>query len=137
MNTDESTRLVWEEQIELALNADRKTKGQYILLRSEQLVGAALFVFCKAEHVDRITNVEAHICKVCSRAAPRPAPPRPALRSDQRANESCGHALGRRAFREWPATRAASRSALTTTARACALSTPTWQPVRWSRGNRS
>jgi synaptojanin len=64
MSTDESTRKVWEEQVERALNADRKGGAGYILLRSAQLVGAALLVFCKAEHVDRITNVEARTCKV-------------------------------------------------------------------------
>ena len=63
MITDDSTRRDWEEIIDRTLNGDRAS-ARYILLRSEQLVGAALMVYVRTDILDRISNVEARTCKV-------------------------------------------------------------------------
>lgn len=54
-------RKVWEEQIQRTLNS---RKSKYTLLRSNQLVGAALVIFAKSNIVDEIRNVETAIKKV-------------------------------------------------------------------------
>ncbi|EIE86666.1 hypothetical protein RO3G_11377 [Rhizopus delemar RA 99-880] len=61
MATDAETRKVWEEQIEHTLNS--KNGEKYTLLRSNQLVGAALVIFAKSSIVDEIRNVESAIKK--------------------------------------------------------------------------
>ncbi|RCI04211.1 inositol polyphosphate 5-phosphatase [Rhizopus stolonifer] len=60
MATDAETRKVWEEQIQRTLNS---RKSKYTLLRSNQLVGAALVIFAKSNIVDEIRNVETAIKK--------------------------------------------------------------------------
>ncbi|KAI9272507.1 SacI homology domain-containing protein [Sporodiniella umbellata] len=60
MATDAETRKVWEEQIQRTLNS---RKSKYTLLRSNQLVGAALIVFVKSSIVDEVRNVETAIKK--------------------------------------------------------------------------
>jgi hypothetical protein len=58
-------RTVWEQQIERTLNANRSNDvTKYVLLRSNQLVGAALIIFVKASIVETIRNVETSIKKV-------------------------------------------------------------------------
>lgn len=64
MATDAEKRKVWEQQIELALNSRSGPSAKYILLRSNQLVGAALIIFIKADIVHDIRNVESAIKKV-------------------------------------------------------------------------
>ncbi|KAI9305413.1 SacI homology domain-containing protein [Cunninghamella echinulata] len=56
MATDAEKRNIWEQQIEKTLNSTESKK--YVLLRSNQLVGAALIIFVKASIVDNIRNVE-------------------------------------------------------------------------------
>ncbi|OBZ85798.1 Inositol-1,4,5-trisphosphate 5-phosphatase 1 [Choanephora cucurbitarum] len=63
MATDAEKRLVWEQQIEKTLNQRSGSKFRYTLLRSNQLVGAALIVFAKSTIVDEIRNVETSIKK--------------------------------------------------------------------------
>ncbi|KAI8997205.1 SacI homology domain-containing protein [Pilobolus umbonatus] len=63
MLTDAKKRKVWEDQIEITLNSRANSKSKYILLRSSQLVGAALIVFAKSTIVDEIRNVEFAIKK--------------------------------------------------------------------------
>lgn len=57
-------RKVWEDQIERTLNSRPGGKSKYTLLRSNQLVGAALVIFAKSSIVDEIRNVESSIKKV-------------------------------------------------------------------------
>lgn len=64
MATDAEKRKIWEQQIEQTLNSRPGAKSKYILLRSNQLVGAALVVFIKADIVHDIRNVETSIKKV-------------------------------------------------------------------------
>lgn len=70
MSTDPNRRMVWERSVRRCLNgyADEKadvatTEDDYVLLRSGQLVGAALLVFVKSSLLSRITNVEGAIKK--------------------------------------------------------------------------
>ncbi|SAM08738.1 hypothetical protein [Absidia glauca] len=64
MATDAEKRTVWEQQIERTLNANRSNDvTKYVLLRSNQLVGAALIIFVKASIVESIRNVETSIKK--------------------------------------------------------------------------
>ncbi|KAI8067453.1 SacI homology domain-containing protein [Gongronella butleri] len=67
MATDAEKRTVWEQQIERTLNSHRggasSSRTKYVLLRSNQLVGAALIIFIKESHVDHIRNVETAIKK--------------------------------------------------------------------------
>ncbi|KAI9485851.1 MAG: SacI homology domain-containing protein [Benjaminiella poitrasii] len=63
MATDADKRKIWEQQIEKTLNTRSGTKSKYTLLRSNQLVGAALIVFVKTDIVDEIRNVESSIKK--------------------------------------------------------------------------
>ncbi|KAI8079720.1 SacI homology domain-containing protein [Halteromyces radiatus] len=59
MATDAEKRTVWEQQIERTLNSKQGDgKSRYVLLRSNQLVGAALIIFVKASVVENIRNVE-------------------------------------------------------------------------------
>lgn len=58
-------RLVWEYEIEKTLNSRRGPGSRYVLLRSDQLVGAALMVYAKENVVAQVRNVECAIKKVC------------------------------------------------------------------------
>ena len=66
MSTDPVTRQAWENAVRRTLNdnARRNSSGQYILLRSDQLVGAALMIFVKASILHKIKNVEGGVKKV-------------------------------------------------------------------------
>lgn len=64
MVTDAEKRKIWELQIEKTLNSRASGKSTYTLLRSNQLVGAALIIFAKTDIVDEIRNVETAIKKV-------------------------------------------------------------------------
>lgn len=73
MATDAEKRKIWEQQIESTLNSRPEGKSKYTLLRSNQLVGAALIIFAKSNIVDEIRNVETAIKKVtkeCYRIKP-------------------------------------------------------------------
>ncbi|KAI7900605.1 SacI homology domain-containing protein [Cokeromyces recurvatus] len=63
MATDAEKRKIWEQQIEKTLNTRAGAKSRYTLLRSNQLVGAALIIFVKTDIVDEIRNVESSIKK--------------------------------------------------------------------------
>lgn len=64
MATDADKRKIWEQQIESTLNSRPEGKFKYTLLRSNQLVGAALIIFAKSNIVEEIRNVETAIKKV-------------------------------------------------------------------------
>ena len=66
MSTDPVTRQAWENAVRRTLNdnARKHSSGQYILLRSGQLVGAALMIFVKASILHKIKNVEGGVKKV-------------------------------------------------------------------------
>lgn len=55
---------MWEKQIEATLN--HKSSTRYVMLCSNQLVGAALIIFVKADILEDIRNVETAIKKVYS-----------------------------------------------------------------------
>ncbi|CAE6395108.1 unnamed protein product [Rhizoctonia solani] len=59
VQTDPEKKRMWEDYIlgTLATHRDRST--EYVVLRSEQLVGTALIVLCKAEATRYVRNVEA------------------------------------------------------------------------------
>ncbi|RJE23278.1 hypothetical protein PHISCL_04393 [Aspergillus sclerotialis] len=61
MSTDPTTRKVWENTVSYYLNdhPNRKSSERYVLLRSAQLVGAALMVYVKQDALSEIKNVEA------------------------------------------------------------------------------
>ncbi|KIY47483.1 DNase I-like protein [Fistulina hepatica ATCC 64428] len=59
LQTDPEKRHVWETAIMKTLDQRPHKKCDYVLLRSEQLVGTALFVLVKAELTAVIRNVEA------------------------------------------------------------------------------
>lgn len=65
MATDPVRRAAWEEAVRTTLNADTKrhSDDEYILLRSGQLVGAALMVFVKSSALKKIKNVEGSVKK--------------------------------------------------------------------------
>ncbi|KAK5090587.1 Inositol-1,4,5-trisphosphate 5-phosphatase 1 [Lithohypha guttulata] len=65
MNTDPARRTVWEQAVKATINetSSEKADEQYILLRSGQLVGAALMVFVKSSVLSKIKNVEGAIKK--------------------------------------------------------------------------
>ena len=67
MSTDPVSRQAWENAVGRTLNDNaRKYKcEEYILLRSGQLVGAALMIFVKASSLHKIKNVEGSVKKVC------------------------------------------------------------------------
>lgn len=64
MSTDPARRQVWEEAVDQTLNARSKESSEkYVLLRSGQLVGAALMVFVKVKVLKSIKNVEGSVKK--------------------------------------------------------------------------
>ena len=67
MSTDPVRRQAWENAVRRTLNdcARKYSSDQYILLRSGQLVGAALMIFVKASILHKIKNAEGSVKKVC------------------------------------------------------------------------
>ncbi|KAI0383936.1 SacI homology domain-containing protein [Hypomontagnella monticulosa] len=65
MNSDPSRKQLWEKAIKRTLNSRAKQLGgeRYVLLRSGQLVGAALCIFIKASVLPKIKNVEGSVKK--------------------------------------------------------------------------
>jgi hypothetical protein len=65
MKEDPHTRLQWEKAVLRTLNehADATGGSEYVLLRSGQLVGAALLIFVQKGKLKRIKNVEGAIKK--------------------------------------------------------------------------
>ncbi|TGJ85247.1 hypothetical protein E0Z10_g3476 [Xylaria hypoxylon] len=65
MNSDPTRKQQWEKAIKRALNTRAKETGRerYVLLRSGQLVGAALCIFVKASVLPKIKNVEGSVKK--------------------------------------------------------------------------
>lgn len=65
MNSDPSRKQLWEKAVKRTLdNHARKTGGEkYILLRSGQLVGAALCIFVRGSVLQHIKNVEGSVRK--------------------------------------------------------------------------
>ncbi|KAL8694146.1 MAG: hypothetical protein Q9218_001143 [Villophora microphyllina] len=70
MSTDPGRRQIWEEAVRQTINTKRKgsSDDEYVLLRSGQLVGAALIVFVKSSALRKIKNVEGSVKKVPSNA---------------------------------------------------------------------
>ena len=66
MSTDPARRQEWELAVAKALNdkTHRRDSHQYVLLRSGQLVGAALMIFVKSTVLKAIKNVEGSVKKV-------------------------------------------------------------------------
>ncbi|EFY93299.1 Inositol-1,4,5-trisphosphate 5-phosphatase 1 [Metarhizium acridum] len=65
MNSDPSRKHLWEEAVKRTLN-DRQARlggDRYVLLRSGQLVGAALCIFVKTSVLKNIKNVEGSVKK--------------------------------------------------------------------------
>ena len=65
MSTDPSTRKVWEKAVYNCLNrhSTMKRSSKYVLLRSGQLVGAALMIFVRADALENVRNVEGAVKK--------------------------------------------------------------------------
>lgn len=64
MSTDPARRQVWEEVVGRTLNAKRAGGSEeYVLLRSGQLVGAALMIYVKSKVLKSIKNVEGSVKK--------------------------------------------------------------------------
>lgn len=65
MSTDPFRRQIWEEAVSQTINnkAHYSTRDEYVLLRSGQLVGAALMVFVKSSSLKKIKNVEVSVKK--------------------------------------------------------------------------
>lgn len=65
MNSDPTRKQEWERAIKRCLNERAKQIGgdKYVLLRSGQLVGAALCIFVKSSVLPRIKNVEGSVKK--------------------------------------------------------------------------
>ncbi|OTB18289.1 hypothetical protein K445DRAFT_315087 [Daldinia sp. EC12] len=65
MNSDPRRKQLWERAIKRTLNSRAKQIGgeKYVLLRSGQLVGAALCIFVKASSLPKIKNVEGSVKK--------------------------------------------------------------------------
>ncbi|KAI1132117.1 SacI homology domain-containing protein [Nemania abortiva] len=65
MNSDPTRKQQWEKAIKRTLNTRAKETGgdRYVLLRSGQLVGAALCIFVKASVLSKIKNVEGSVKK--------------------------------------------------------------------------
>jgi len=59
INADPEKKRRWETAVMQTLTSRSDAKAEYVLLRSEQLVGAALMVIVKTSMVHNITNVEA------------------------------------------------------------------------------
>jgi hypothetical protein len=66
MATDPARRQTWEDAVKRTINesSSRRRTSEYVLLRSGQLVGAALMIFVKADCLRDIKNVEGGIKKV-------------------------------------------------------------------------
>ena len=66
MSTDPVRRQAWEDAVKKTLNDGARKQGieEYILLRSGQLVGAALMIFVKSSMLAKIKNVEGSVKKV-------------------------------------------------------------------------
>ncbi|KZF26905.1 DNase I-like protein [Xylona heveae TC161] len=62
MSTDPGRRLLWEQAVQDTLN-ERADSDKYVLLRSGQLVGAALSIFVKSSVLGDIKNVEGDVKK--------------------------------------------------------------------------
>ncbi|KAG6041285.1 hypothetical protein E4U41_005113 [Claviceps citrina] len=65
MNSDPSRKHLWEAAVKRALNQRQASLGgeRYVLLRSGQLVGAALCIFVKTSRLKDIKNVEGSVKK--------------------------------------------------------------------------
>ncbi|KEY67527.1 hypothetical protein S7711_02446 [Stachybotrys chartarum IBT 7711] len=65
MNSDPSRKQLWEKAVKRALNHRQAQTGgeRYVLLRSGQLVGAALCIFVKTSALSNIKNVEGSVKK--------------------------------------------------------------------------
>jgi synaptojanin len=65
MNSDPTRKQEWEKAIMRTLNRRAYNEGQekYVLLRSGQLVGAALCIFVKSSALPQIKNVEGSVKK--------------------------------------------------------------------------
>lgn len=65
MNSDPTRKQLWEQAVRTTLNnRARKIGGEkYVLLRSGQLVGAALCIFVKQSVLSKIKNVEGSVKK--------------------------------------------------------------------------
>ncbi|EAW11782.1 SacI domain and endonuclease/exonuclease/phosphatase family protein [Aspergillus clavatus NRRL 1] len=65
MSTDPTTRKVWEVAVRNCLNkhAARTGTSNYILLRSGQLVGAAIMIFVREDILKEVKNVEGSVKK--------------------------------------------------------------------------
>lgn len=65
MNSDPSRKYLWEQAVQRTLNQRQSDLGDehYVLLRSGQLVGAALCIFVKASALPSIKNVEGSVKK--------------------------------------------------------------------------
>jgi hypothetical protein len=65
MNSDPTRKQAWERAVRKTLNRQARAAGNehYILLRSGQLVGAALCIFVKASALRNIKNVEGSVKK--------------------------------------------------------------------------
>jgi hypothetical protein len=65
MSTDPARRQEWETAVARTLNENAQKRGseEYVLLRSGQLVGAALIVFVKSTSLSMIKNVEGSVKK--------------------------------------------------------------------------
>jgi hypothetical protein len=65
MNSDPTRKQAWEEAVKRTLNRHAQEVGSehYVLLRSGQLVGAALCIFVKASDLKNIKNVEGSVKK--------------------------------------------------------------------------
>ncbi|TAQ88403.1 hypothetical protein B7494_g3278 [Chlorociboria aeruginascens] len=65
MNSDPTRKQAWEKSVRKTLNRHARAAGtdQYVLLRSGQLVGAALCIFVKSSMLKKIKNVEGSVKK--------------------------------------------------------------------------
>jgi hypothetical protein len=68
MNSDPTRKQAWEKAVRKTLNRNARAAGcdpsdHYVLLRSGQLVGAALCIFVKASVLPNIKNVEGSVKK--------------------------------------------------------------------------
>lgn len=65
MNSDPSRKQLWEQAVKKALNnrAQQAGREKYVVLRSGQLVGAALCIFVKSSVLGNIKNVEGSVKK--------------------------------------------------------------------------
>jgi len=66
MSTDPARRQTWEHAVKKTLNDNSRKSGkeEYVLLRSGQLVGAALLIFVKTSVLVDIKDVEGSVKKV-------------------------------------------------------------------------